>query len=301
VTAKTKTEANNETTALVPVAPDNPAREIATVACSWVNVRTMADAIQVAELIGKSNSYPKIKNAGQALAIMMTGAEMGFGVAASLAGIHIIEGNPVIGAHLKAASIRSSGRYDYEVTTEPGREREYSSVEFYAILSNKTRKLLGTIVEVLDQVAPSLRKKPNWLNHPDDMLFATAINKGFRRYTPDLTGGVSSYDEDEIANEPTGNVKVIEAETTPAPVRIDPPVPVRQFASEEQVELLSQLEMATGTSQEVRESWFERAKVKRGEKVDEYKDLHPDDAAALIGMLEKKVAASQPKQEATAG
>jgi len=314
-----KVEANNETSIaagdaahrqLVPVAQQSPIN-IAAVACSWANIRTMDDAFKVAELIGKSGAYPKIKNAGQALAIMLTGAEMGFGVAASLAGIHIIEG-PVVGANLKAAAIRSSGRYDYDILTEAGSERLHSAVAFFSLRDGK-RHHLGTIVEELSKVPPTLLKKPNWINHPDDMLFATAINKGFRRYTPDLTGGVLSYDEDEMDSDSrsvsiasTGPVKVempatlkmgevIDASYTikepgKAPVHVSMEPPARLYASDEQVTQLCQLELKLGVTQDQHEAFlFYFAKLRGVGQNKTYRDLHPDDAACLIRRLEKEL------------
>ena len=40
--------------------------------------------------------------------------------------------------------------------------------------------------------------KANWQRHPDDMLFARCVSKGYRRYSPELSGGVVSYDPDEL-------------------------------------------------------------------------------------------------------
>jgi hypothetical protein len=55
--------------------------------------------------------------------------------------------------------------------------------------------------------------KTNWSRHGDDMLFARCISKGFRRYCPDLTGGVLAYDPDELEH----SSQVIEAEEVAKP------------------------------------------------------------------------------------
>ncbi len=47
---------------------------------------------------------------------MLAGLELGFPTIASMCGIHIINGKPTLGAHLMAAAVKRSGKYNYRVT-----------------------------------------------------------------------------------------------------------------------------------------------------------------------------------------
>jgi hypothetical protein len=81
-------------------------------------VSSIDDLQRVARLLATSN-YFDAKAAGGDTAIaqiatkILAGAEMGYGPFASVQGIHVIQGKPVISANLMAAAVKRSGRYDY--------------------------------------------------------------------------------------------------------------------------------------------------------------------------------------------
>src|SRR5262245_54721306 len=76
---------------------------------------TWQEIIQLGEVLAHSGYFKGATGTAQAIAKILAGRELGFPPVASLVGIHLIEGNPVIGSHLLAAAIRGSGRYDYEI------------------------------------------------------------------------------------------------------------------------------------------------------------------------------------------
>ncbi len=152
----------------------------------------------------------------------------------------LIEGKPSIGAHLRAAAIKRSDRYDYRVIE---RTRERCELEFLE-RSRSTGKweVAGRIAMTFEEACKcglayktdGKTLKANWRVSTDDMLFARCISKGYRTYCPDLTGGVLAYDPDELdAGEPPPiTVEVIEWPTS-APVQqeqpeVEPPAPISQ-------------------------------------------------------------------------
>lgn len=179
-------------TALVPMQPQQ--------SNTWTACRNLQDALQIAQIIGSSPTLPDVRNVATALLKILAGAEMGFGAFASLTNVHIIDGRPSIGAHLMAAAIKRSGRYDYDVLE---RTRERCEIEFFSLLASQ-RKSLGKIAMTFEEAKScgvAIGKsgvKKNWETSSDDMLFARCIGKGYRSFCPDLSGGVLTYDSDEL-------------------------------------------------------------------------------------------------------
>lgn len=161
-----------------------------------------SQTMSLCEVLAKSGYFADTRSTAQAVVKVLAGAELGFGPIASMTGVHIIEGKPSVGAHLMAAMIKRSGRYDYDLLHC---SREICEVEFFEV-SEKKRKSLGktqlTMAEAM-QSGLAIGKdgkslKSNWARSSDDMLFARCITKGYRRFCPDLTGGCPVYDPDEL-------------------------------------------------------------------------------------------------------
>jgi hypothetical protein len=214
------TERRQET-ALVP-APSNrtPPR--------WTAVRNLEEAIQLGELVARSNTFPDVRSPAQAVVKILAGSEMGFGPFASLCDVHFIEGKASLGAHLRAAAVKGSDRYDYDVCRA---DAEVCDLEFWEWTGSggTVRKgragwvSRGHVTYSLKEATDSglaLAKdgkslKANWRRNPDDMLFARVISKGYRRHCPDLSGGVLAYAPEELDIE---DAEVIAA--TPAPLQL---------------------------------------------------------------------------------
>lgn len=121
---------------------------------------------------------------------ILYGLDIGIGIGAAIAGIYIVDGKPTIGAGVMSAAIRGSSKYDYEVAEDT---KEKCRLFFF-----QNGKQIG-IVETTLADFEHLKKKNNWTNYPDDMLFARAISKGLRRFCPDVFG-MTVYVEGEIEN-----------------------------------------------------------------------------------------------------
>lgn len=169
---------------------------------------TFDELAKMAEMFFRSGYFTDAKSAGAALVKIQAGRELGFGPMASMTGVHVIEGKPSIGAHLFAAMIRSSGRYDYEVIEST---KERCELKFTRLVGKKwvdqTPSMVCTLKEFIENGTAISGKgksgeppplKTNWQRSPDDMLFARAISKGYRRHCPDLSCGVSVYVTGEI-------------------------------------------------------------------------------------------------------
>lgn len=204
---------------------------------SLVKVEATPDinaTIQLAEAVAKSGYFTDTRSANQALVKILAGREMGFPVIASMTGVHIIEGKPVVGAHLLASMIATSDRHDYEVMELT---REVCELKFFVRQKTKdgeTRKgtpgwearpqtIRLTLQEFVDSGAAlgkDGRLKANWQRTPDDMLFARAISKGYRRNCPDLSSGCVAYTPDEMEPEPSPVPSPPESATVQAPGEI---------------------------------------------------------------------------------
>lgn len=215
---KAETAARKEAGAIVPAGQPN-----------WNSVRNLAEAIQISEIVFKSAAMAKINSPGEALLRMLAGAEMGFGIFASLADVHVIEGNATVGAHLRAASIKMSAKYDYEVVERTDEACEVAFVE----RRGGQRLVLGRVRHTLAEakakgwhLATSGKPKPAWVKTPANMLFARVISDGYKTFAPDLSGGVLTYDPDELdatpalpapVPAPAGEVVDAEYEVSPDP------------------------------------------------------------------------------------
>lgn len=192
-------------------------------------LRNLDDAARVAEAAFRSNLFPGLTSGAAALMKIMLGAEMGFGPAASLADVHVIEGRPSVGAHLRAAAIKRSEKYDYSIvwrhpdgrlaeTDEPGAAEQNTDrvveLAFWEHTGHKQgahRKgksgwsLMGRLRYAIEDAQAKGwhltqigKPKPPWVKTPRNMLFARALTDGYKTYCPDLTAGVLAYDPDEL-------------------------------------------------------------------------------------------------------
>lgn len=183
---------------------------------------TLQETLSLGEVLAKSGMFSDVRSAAQAVVKILVGRELGFGPMASLIDVHIIEGKPSVGAHLRASVIKASGKYDYRVV-ECSKER--CELEFLELKVKKWEavgKVSMTLKEATDSglaVAKDGRSlKTNWQRSPDDMLFARCVSKGYRRYCPDLSGGVLAYDPDEMDSSETGvSSRLVEVPNTSQP------------------------------------------------------------------------------------
>lgn len=196
---------------------------------------TLTEIVQLGEIFHKSGAWPDARNAAMCIVKMLAGKELGFGPFASMSNVHIIDGKPSIGAHLMAAAIKRSDRYDFD-TIERSREAcELVFFERQLMTGGDVRKGVPGWVKKKQTIRMTFKEavdsglavgkggiKTNWARTPDAMLFARCISSGYRTHTPDLSSGVLAYDPDEldapVQNLPTPQpVQSLSAPTSEAP------------------------------------------------------------------------------------
>lgn len=271
----------------------------------WSTVRNFAEAMQVGEVIYKSNAVEGIRNAAQAVVKIMAGMELGFGAMASVMNVHFIDGKPSIGAALRSALVKASDKYDYELLANDDAVCEIAFYERSLISGGETRKRCVGWVKKPHHIRITLQQaqekgwtvsrggkdKGNWVKVPADMLFARALSRGQRQHCPDLTGGLVLYDADELDNgstpapapQPAG--EVIDASyTVSEPGKPDVVVSdtvTTQYASEHQVARIGELIDICGFTPEQWRAAF----IARG--VTNARELTVDQASEIIRKLEK--------------
>lgn len=180
---------------------------------------TLADAerlplLRLAEFAGRSNFF-NCSNQEQAVMKLLMGQELGFSPCASLSGIHIVEGRPMVGANMYASAIKAHAHYDYKAETS----RTACRVTFFADDAE-----LGSYGMTLEEATAaglthsnSGKHKANWRRHPDAMLFARCISQGARFHCPDVFGGMAVYTEGEIEEPERVSVEIVGARVTATP------------------------------------------------------------------------------------
>jgi hypothetical protein len=184
-------------------------------------LQTFDDVERAAKAMSASGFFPDSKQAAQAIVKVLAGRELGFGAFASMTGVSVIQGKPVIGANLLAAAVKQTGKYNYHILLLNENECKIEFIE--------SGKAVGVSSFSMDDAkAANLTGKDNWKKYPRNMLFARAISNGQKWYAPDVFNGVTVYTPDELGATVDDEGNFIEAEvkqseplqiesTTPAP------------------------------------------------------------------------------------
>ena len=117
----------------------------------------------------------------------------------AMTSIHIIKGKATMGAHLMAAQIKGSGKYDYRVMelTNDSCSILFKQRDQYA--EHGWSDLGRTTFTIEDAKRAELVKPDSgWVKYPQAMLFARAISAGCRTYTPDVFQGNLVYVPEEM-------------------------------------------------------------------------------------------------------
>lgn len=133
----------------------------------------------LAEHFIKSGLFKDSRDLSQAIVKIQAGQEMGLPPFAAMSGIAIIKGKPTIGAGIMAASIKSSGKYDYIVREQTD---TICKIEYF-----QGKNSIGiSEFSKADAVRSELWNKDNWKHYPKNMLFARAMSNGVKWYCPDV-------------------------------------------------------------------------------------------------------------------
>ena len=182
-------------------------------------IRTIEDLSRLSNMLAKSGYFSDSKEAAQCGVKVLAGLELGFPTIASMCGIHIINGKPTLGAHLMAAAVKRSGKYNYRVTQHDNNG--------CVIAFSENGEMVGeSSFTKQDAVAAGALDGKNahtWKKFPRNMMFARAMSNGVRWYCPDIFTGTTVYTPDELdeATDEEGNlVKSVSVKATV----VEPPV-----------------------------------------------------------------------------
>jgi len=183
------------------------------------------DELQRAAIALKESGYFKdVQSKAQAIVKVMAGAELGLPPFASMTGIHIIQGKPVLGANVLATLVKNDPRYDYQI--EQSTDTECALNWFESGSVGRTDRPVGQSSFTIEEAKKAgLTGKDNWKKYPSDMLFARAISRGARRFAPGIFGGSPVYTPDEMGAEvdEEGNVIVDSVIVDPEPENAEQP------------------------------------------------------------------------------
>ncbi len=268
-------------------------------------ITSLDDVCRLAEIVFKSNLYG-VRSMAEAVVKIMTGIEMGFGPMAALADCPIIDGKPCPGAHLQAAAVKRSGRYDYKKVRHTEEVCELEFFENGKSVGTSTYTLTDAVAggDVFASEGKGVKQadgrwwKKNWACKKRNMLFARAMSNGYKWYAPDAADGVLMYDPDELEapepqpaaqleHRPTNGQAAEQPAAVLTPVAAAPPV----LITAPQQEDLNQLTIDLGITE---------VQLQAGLKRDfpgtagDWRQLTTAQASQLIDRLRKKKAAGQP-------
>jgi hypothetical protein len=175
-----------------------------------MRIESLRDVEYLARACAASGFFKDSRDAAQAVVKIQAGIELGIPPIASMTGVHIIDGKVALSSNLIAAQIKRSGKYDYRVIEWT---RERTELAFFQGGTEIGRAAFS----MEDARAAGLANKGVWKSYPDAMLFARALSKGARVYTPDVfTGPV--YVPEELGAEVDAEGEVISvAASAPKP------------------------------------------------------------------------------------
>lgn len=216
--------------------------------------KTFGEVQTMSEALSKSNLLPdalKGKSADVAFQIM-TGAELGLSPMASIRGIHVIQGKPVISADTMVALCLGSGLCEYFMQTDA----TDTSVTYETKRKGAPRP--QTCTWTLDMAKrAALHQKDNWRLHPRQMLASRAKAELARSAYPDVLAGCFDPDEMQV---PVRQVEPVQdAEWTEAPSMVDEIAAVGNLA--ELDAMIPKLKTLTGRTLEVAREAYGRKKL----------------------------------------
>ena len=169
-----------------------------------------------ATALQQSGYFPDVKTKQQAIVKVMAGAELGLPPFASMTGIHIIQGKPILGANILATLVKNDPRYNYTIDKC---DNESCVLTWW----EDGKKVGSSDFTIAEAKTANLTGKDNWKKYASDMLFARAISRGTRRFAPGVFGGSPVYTPDEFGVEidPDGYIETEAVEVSDEPVHID--------------------------------------------------------------------------------
>lgn len=173
---------------------------------------------QAAALVKSGLLPPDIKTAEAALAVMLTGRELGIPPMQAFRSIYIVKGRPTLSAQLMGAMILKAG-HSYQAVMATN---EACSIKF----TRRGGAVYTHTFTLADAKTAGLASGDTWAKYPKAMLFSRCMSAGARIAMPDVIAGMYTPEElsdpagvqmDTETGEVVGTAHVVDATTQPAP------------------------------------------------------------------------------------
>ena len=130
-----------------------------------------------------------VRSGAQAVAIILTGKELGLPPMQAIRSIQIIQGKPTLSAELQLALFKQSGGH--------ASWKESDNVKAVLLLTHPNGDVHEETFTIKDaQTAGLVKSGSPWTKYPKAMLRARAISAGIRAAAPDI--GMGIYDPEEL-------------------------------------------------------------------------------------------------------
>jgi hypothetical protein len=180
---------------------------------------TFSEMMAQADVLVKSGLLPEtIRSASAAVAIMMTGRELGLPPMLSFRAIAIIKGKPTLSAQLMGALIRREG-HSYKII-------ESTNLRCVIEFRRKSGEMYSHVFDLEDAKRAGLTGD-NWTKYPKAMLFSRCMSAGARAFMPDVIAGMYTTEElsgSVTVDEETGEIEPVTVETEPVKVVEQAPI-----------------------------------------------------------------------------
>lgn len=171
--------------ALVPQTPSSLTRT------GGLTLTTLEEFKDVAVTLSRSGLLPRDlqQNAGNVFLVLMAGAELGLGPAASIRSLHVVDGKVGMSSELILARLLAAGvKIRWVESTDKVARLRMERPGFDPHEEEYTYD---------DAKRAGLTGKKNWQSYPKQMLRARCVSSAARAYAPDLMGG-GVVDMDEL-------------------------------------------------------------------------------------------------------
>ena len=162
------------------------------------NIVKFEEQMQMAKAFKESGLFPDLKSEAQAIVKIQAGKELGIEPFASIQGVNIVLGKPVMSANLQAGLIKKSGKYNYKMIEH---NEQVCKLEFYEKWGDTWQVLGSSEFTIKEAQQAGLAHKDNWKKHAKNMLFARAMSNGAKWYCADvfITGTYNESDDFDTA------------------------------------------------------------------------------------------------------
>jgi len=209
-------------TAPEPGPPATPARPGPDALATWSDPLRQLSLMELAGVLDASGLYSGMGSGrerhARIVATVLWGHDLGLRPLEALADLHIIKGQPSLGANLLLRRLREHARYDYRI-----HESTDTACEIEIMRDDRSE---GRIRWTIQQARAAGLRSQAWQAYPRDMLRSRAVTAAVRTYAPDLLGRATAYTREELEQEPRPVVATVATVVdAPAPTRPAPPTP----------------------------------------------------------------------------